>query len=128
MQIFSPKIIFQSRQANFFFWFALNTQLELFRIILTLIWTTLWPGHKNWPHTMRLNFFDHRTLFWTPNRQFYSNCAHFWWVSSTLAIICDEIKQLDWPNHFEIVFIYFQKKEPKFFDRRSLFWWPNRQF
>ena len=41
---------------------------------------------------MRLNFFDHRTLFWTPNRQFLSNSANFWWVDSILAVIGDDLK------------------------------------
>ena len=26
--------------------------------------------YKKYPNSMRLNFFDHRTLFWSPNPQF----------------------------------------------------------
>ena len=26
--------------------------------------------YKKYPRSMRLNFFDHRTLFWSPNHQF----------------------------------------------------------
>ena len=26
--------------------------------------------YKKYPRSMRLNFFDHRTLYWSPNRQF----------------------------------------------------------
>ena len=26
--------------------------------------------YKKYPRSMRLNFFDHRTWFWPPNRQF----------------------------------------------------------
>ena len=56
---------------------------------------------KKYPRSMRLNFFDHRTLFSLPNCQFLSNCAHLWWACSTLAIIGDKIKKkLDWTNHF----------------------------
>ena len=42
-------------------------------------------------------------------------------------------KKLDWANHFGQVITYFQKKYPRsmrlnFFDHRTLFWTPNRQF
>ena len=37
-------------------------------------------------------------------------------------------KKLDWANHFGQVITYFQKKYPNFFDHRTLFWSPNRQF
>ena len=39
--------------------------------------------YKKYPRSMRLNFFDHRTLFWPPNRQFQSELAHFLWACST---------------------------------------------
>ena len=42
---------------------------------------------------MRLKFFDHRTLFWSPDCQFQSNCAHFSWAGSILAIVGDKIKK-----------------------------------
>ena len=58
---------------------------------------------------MRLNFFDHRTLFWTQSFQFYSNCAHYWWLCSILAINGDEIKKMDWANYFGQVYTYFQQ-------------------
>ena len=58
---------------------------------------------------MRLNFFDHRTLFWPPNRQFQSEMAHFLWECSTLAIIGDKTKKSGTANHFGQVFTNFQK-------------------
>ena len=91
-------------------------------------WLSFYLFQKKYPRSMRLNFFDHRTLFWTPNRQFLSKGAHFGWARSTLAINGDEIKKLDWANHFIQVFTFFQKKYPNFFDHRTLFWTPNRQF
>ena len=48
--------------------------------------------YKKYPRSMRLNFFDHRTWFWPPNRQFWSEMAHFLWACSTLAIIGDKLK------------------------------------
>ena len=50
-------------------------------------------SRKKHPRSKRLNVFDHRTLFWSPNRQFQSNCAHLWWAGFTLAIVVDEIKK-----------------------------------
>ena len=61
------------------------------------------------------NFFDYRTWFWSPNRQFWSNCAQFLWAGSTLAIIRGEIKKLDWANPFGQSFTYFQKKLSELF-------------
>ena len=141
--------------------------------------------HKKYPRSMRLNFFDHRTLFWTPNRQFQSNCAHFWWAVSTLAIIRVEKKvglsEPFWTGfhlfpkkvsklfrsanmvlviksstlvqmcsffvgrlHFSVnwgwnkkwtervildkFLLISRKNYPNFFDHRTLFWTPNRQF
>ena len=86
---------------------------------------------KKYPHSMRLNFFHHRTMFWTPNCQFFSNCVHFWWGGSTLAI--SEDKKIGLNEPLWTSFIYFQKKYPRsmrlnFFDHRTLFWSPNRQF
>ena len=89
-------------------------------------------ARKKYPRSMRLNFFNHRTLFWSPNCQFQSNCAHFWWAGSPLAIIGDKIKK--WLNELLWTsFTYFQKKYPRsmrlnFFNHRTLFWSPNRQF
>ena len=88
---------------------------------------------KKYPHSMRLNFFDHRTLFLSPNRQFQSNCAHCWWAGSTLDIVGDKIKK-NWLNEpLWTSFIFFHKKYPRsirlnFFDHRTLFLSPNRQF
>ena len=42
---------------------------------------------------MRLNFFEHWTLFWSLNRQFPSDLAHFLWTSSTWAIVGDTVKK-----------------------------------
>ena len=58
---------------------------------------------------MRLNFFDHRTLFLSPNCQFQSNCAHFWLSGSTLAVVVNKIKKMDWRNHFGQVLSFFKK-------------------
>ena len=72
-------------------------------------WTSFYLFPKKYPRSMRLNFFDHRTLFWTPNLQFISICAHFWCAGSNLAIIRDKIRKLDWGNHFGQGFNYLQK-------------------
>ena len=58
---------------------------------------------------MRLNFFDHRTLFWPPNRQFQSELAHFLWTCSTSAIIGDKTKKSGTAKHFGQVILNFQK-------------------
>ena len=58
------------------------------------LWTSFIYFQKKYPHSMRLNFFDHRTLFLSPNRQFQSNCAHCWWAGSTLSLVWDKIKKM----------------------------------
>ena len=63
-------------------------------------------NYKKYPRSMGLNFFDHWTLFWLPNRQFLSDFAHLLWASSTWAIIGDK---LGTGNHFRHVFTDFQK-------------------
>ena len=97
------------------------------------LWTTFIYFQKKYPRSMRLNFFDHRTLFLSPNRQFQSNCAHCLWAGSNLVIVGDKIKK-NWLNEpLWTSFIFFQKKYPRsirlnFFDHRTLFLSPNRQF
>ena len=58
---------------------------------------------------MRFNFFEHRTLFWSPNRQFLSDLAHFLWASSTWARVGDKIKKLGGASNFGHVVTDFQK-------------------
>ena len=79
--------------------------------------------HARWGLTFSIteHCFGHQIV------NFLSNCAHFWWVCSTLAVIGDEMKKLIWPDRFGQVFYLFTKKYPNFFDHRTLFWWPNRQ-
>ena len=85
-----------------------------------------------YPRSITLKFFDHRTLFWSPNRQFQSNYPHCCWAGSTLAIIGDKIKKLLERTTLD-KFYLFPKKRPRsmrlnFFNHQTLFWSPNRQF
>ena len=90
-------------------------------------------SRKKYPRSMRLNFFNHRTLFWSPNRHFQSNCAHFWWAGSTLAIIGDKIKKMTERNTVDKFYLFPKKKYPRsmrlnFFNHQTMFCSPNRQF
>ena len=96
-------------------------------------WTRFYRFSKKYPRSMRLNFFEHWTLFWSPNRQFLSDFAHFLWASSTWAIFGDKIEILGRANLFGHVFTNLKKKYPRsmrlnFFEHRTLFWSANRQF
>ena len=73
-------------------------------------WTRFYQFSKKYPRSMRLNFFEHRTLIWSPNRQLLSDLAHFLWSSSTWAIVGDKLKNLSRANLFGHVFTNFQKK------------------
>ena len=82
---------------------------------------------------MRLNFFEHRTLFYTKNRQFWFDLGHFLWASFTSARIEDKIKKIGRSKPFWTRFYQFSKNYPRsmrfnFFEHRTLFWSPNRQF
>ena len=97
-------------------------------------WTRFYQFSKKYPCSMRLNFFEHWTLFWSTNRQFLSDLAHFLWASSTWAIVRDNIKK-NWAYRtiLDTFLPIFQKSIRArwgltFFDNRTLFWSPNRQF
>ena len=96
-------------------------------------WTRFYHFSKKYPRSMRLNFFEHWTLFWSLNRPFLSDLAHFLWASSTWAIVGDKIKKNGQSEPFWTRFYRFSKKYPcsmrlNFFEHRTLFWSTNRQF
>ena len=72
-------------------------------------WTRFYRFSKKYPRSMRFNFFEHRTLFWSTNRQFWFDLVHFLWASSTWARVGDKIKKLGGASHFGHVFTDFQK-------------------
>ena len=59
---------------------------------------------------MTLNFFEQRTLFWSPNRQFLSDLAHFFVGKLHLSHSWGQSKKkLGRANHIGTVFTDFQK-------------------
>ena len=120
LNIFAHRIFFWSPDRQFqsnyaYCWWAGSTSAKAGDKIKKNDWTNhigqvLFFPKKKFPRSMRLNFFDHRTLFWSPNCQFQSNCAHFWLAGSTLAVVVNKIRKNGLNGRLWTNFIYFQKK------------------
>ena len=96
-------------------------------------WTRFHRFSKQYPRSMRLNFFEQRTLFWSPNRQLLSDLAHFFVGKLYLSHSWGYSKKIGQSEPFWTRFHQFSKKYPRsmrlnFFEHRTLFWSPNRQF